>query len=199
MRSRAEPGIIVREAGPDDLEPCAAIRPVYTTGAVWQVRRDADTLQAASSSRQAATTYSLPTMRFTLQQARLPQARSLLLPSSTVPLTESWHQASARFVAIQDEQVCGYVLLQTLPDQQQGWIGRLLVDTQARRQGAGRALVRAARNRALARDLAALTAHVPVRNVAGVEFYQRCGFVVCGLIEHFYPTREGALMLSRAL
>jgi ribosomal-protein-alanine N-acetyltransferase len=95
------------------------------------------------------------------------------------------------------ERPGGYLLLQILTDQQQTLIARLLIDQAARRQGIGTALIGAARAWAAKRGLTSLLAHVPLRNVPGVEFYQRCGFHVCGISEQFYPTREDALLLMR--
>jgi ribosomal protein S18 acetylase RimI-like enzyme len=51
----------------------------------------------------------------------------------------------------------------------------------------------------MAHDQVALTAHAPLRNVPGITFYQRCGFHISGVIEHFYPTREDGLLLSQGL
>jgi ribosomal protein S18 acetylase RimI-like enzyme len=68
-----------------------------------------------------------------------------------------------------------------------------------RGRGIGKALVSTARVWATAQGLDALLAHVPARNVGGSAFYSRCGFAICGLVEHFYITRESALMLMRKL
>jgi ribosomal protein S18 acetylase RimI-like enzyme len=53
----------------------------------------------------------------------------------------------------------------------------------------------AARQWAQKRNLIALLAHAPGRNVPGIEFYQQRGFRISGFLEHFYPTREDALFL----
>ncbi len=189
----------IREAHEADLPLCAALHAVYTTSTIWQLRSDSDTGWKRGVASHTAAHPGMPTLSFHLQQMNLPRERLLRLPSATIPLADVWERCCIRLVAFDDTQLRGYLCMQLQADQQQGWIDRLLVDPAARQQGAGRALLNAAMSRALAHQLGALMAHVPLRNVPGILFYQRCGFRICGLIEHFYPTREDSLLLSRTL
>jgi GNAT superfamily N-acetyltransferase len=190
----------IREALPDDLTGCAALRAVYTTQAAWRLSREEVSARQRSGSMHGAAQPALPpTLTFQMQQIRLPRARTLTLPSAAVPLAETWARASLRLVAVRDEQICGYVLLLPWLEQQQGWLARLLVDAPLRGKGAGSLLLRACRMWASSQGLAALLAHAPARNVRGIAFYQRRGFQISGLVERFYPTREDALLLARPL
>ncbi len=187
--------IIVREALLEDLPACAALRASYTTRETWQL-----TVERSPVYQEVA-----PLLNVRMQQVRLPRSLVLTLPSAGVPLDTVWESYSARLVATaapSDDTpppLLGYLMLQLLPDQQQAWIARLLVDAPARGKGVGRVLIRAARSWAAAQGLSSLLAHVPLRNVGGGLFYQRCGFRICGLSEHFYPTREDALLLASAV
>lgn len=187
--------ITIREAESEDLHLCAALRPVYTTRVVWQFGSDSDARLKRSSVRVIAS--GTTELHFSMQQVRLPRVRTLILPSATIPLVEVWESYALRLVALQDDQVCGYLLVQAMPDQHQAMIARLLVDNAVRRQGVGTSLVRTVRAWGRAHHLTALLSHVPLRNVPAVEFYQQCGFCISGLVEHFYPTREDALLLRR--
>jgi ribosomal protein S18 acetylase RimI-like enzyme len=213
--------MMIREARTEDMAACAALQASYTTQAVWQVRREGDPRGAGEVTQGG------PLVSFLVQQVRLPQKRLIPLPSAMMPLERVWERSDVRLVAVDgggpaldgaaDERpagvsgegggassppsppVRGVLLLQMLPDQQQAMIARLLVDRPARGQGVGTTLLRAARAWATAEGVSALLAHVPLRNVPGIAFYLRRGFRVCGLHEHFYPTREDALLLVRGV
>jgi ribosomal protein S18 acetylase RimI-like enzyme len=182
--------IMVREAENDDVPACAALQPLYTTRTVWRMVQEGETGPTRGEE--------IPALSLYLQQVRLPQSRVLRLPSSLVPLERVWDSAGTRFVAVQDdEHICGYLLLRLLPDQCLVMVSRFLVDAPARGQGAGKALLRAARAWAASEGEISLLAHAPLRNVPGIGFYQRRGFRICGLSQHFYPTREDALLLRQ--
>jgi ribosomal protein S18 acetylase RimI-like enzyme len=199
MPTQTHPTIAIREATDDDISYCAELRAAYTTDAVWQLQRNGETAWSKHAAGHAPLMHGTPMLNFHLQQVRLPRTRRLLLPSAAVPLEDAWNAADLRLVALHNDNPCGYLLIQVLPDQQQGMINRLVVDEWLRRKKLGRSLVRAARAWARLEELNGLTAHVPVRNVGGVAFYQHCGFHLSGLLERFYPTHENALLLSRAV
>jgi GNAT superfamily N-acetyltransferase len=176
----------VRPAEPEDLAACAAFTATYTTRVAWQLTLDGD------AGRDGP-------LQVQLQQVRLPRTLTLALPSAGAPLDAAWATAAAVLVACEGPQVCGYALLQALDDQRQGLVARLLVDLPARGKGMGSALVRAAREWGAQQGMVRLLAHAPLRNAGGVSFLQRRGFRICGHSEHFYATREDALLLERWL
>jgi ribosomal protein S18 acetylase RimI-like enzyme len=178
--------LTIRPAQPDDLDLCAAISPTYATRSAWQLTVSGD------AGRDGP-------LDLRLQQARLPRALTLTLPSAAAPLAETWAQAAAIFVAEDAGQVCGYMVLGALNEQRQALLARLLVDEARRGKGCGTALVREARAWGQQAGMVRLLAHAPLRNTSGVSFYQRRGFRICGLSEHFYPSREDALLLERWL
>ncbi len=184
--------ITIRQALPDDLPHCAAITATYTTRFAWQMAREGKVQierQAEGDAR----------LSFHLQQVRLPKTRMLRLPSASIPLETRWHRYDARLVALWDEVLCGYLMLHVPGDQQQAMIARLLVDEPARGKGVGAALVQAAGEWAIRSGAFALLAHAPLRNVAGITFYQQRGFRISGVSEQFYHTREDALLLGHML
>lgn len=202
--------ITIREASIEDREGCAAIQALYTTRSAWQIMSEGDPERMNIPQNQG-----MSLLTFYIRQVRLPQTRVLRLPSALTPLERVWDQYDARLVAVEEpapaeihneedkkaapEVIKGYLLLDVLHDQQQGIIKRLLVDRAARGRGAGKALVRAARAWAMRQGLETLMAQVPMRNVPGIEFYQKRGFRICGLCQHFYPTREDALFLVQTV
>lgn len=176
--------IIVRAAEDDDLHLCAALGATYTTRKAWQLTIDGDAGRAGP-------------LQFALQQVRLPRTLTLTSPSAMVPLRATWDRQDLILVAQDGETVCGYLCLQLAHDQGQYLISRLLVDAPARGKGAGTALLENAYSWAVAQRSTRLLAHTPLRNTPASTFFQRCGFRICGVSEHFYPTREDALLLER--
>lgn len=182
--------ITIREATTDeDLAACAALRATYTTRAAWQFLSDEHLPEGSEGAPGASV------VQFHLRQTRLPRKIVLRLPSALVSLSEIWPACAVRLVAQNDAAICGYLLMQLLPAQRRAFITRFLVEPPARTRGAGTALLRAARAWTAAQGLGALLAHAPLRNVPGIAFYQRRGFRICGLSEHFYAAHEDALLL----
>ncbi len=178
--------VTVRAAEPEDLEVCLSFPATYTTRVAWQLAIDGD------PSRNGP-------LHMSLQQMRLPRLLTLTLPSALIPLQATWDMQDLILLALDNEVACGYLCLQLLPDQGQGLITRLLVNPPSRGKGAGTALVRTALGWASAQGLMRLLAYTPLRNTPGSTFYQQRGFRICGISEHFYPTREDALLLERWL
>lgn len=173
--------------------PCAELEATYVTRAAWQI------ILEGSPVRPEGYTYGHPVLGFRLQQVRLPKPRVLRLPSALIPLEKAWHSYAVTLVACDDTVYCGYLAIQLQADQFQAVIARFLVDDALRGRGVGTALLRAAQAWAFDQGVVSLLAHVPVRNVPGVMFYQQRGFRICGVCEHFYPTREDALLLMQAV
>lgn len=188
---------MVRQARPEDRVMCEALSATYTTKATWQISLEG----RPTRYDHAGCANDLARLSFHMQQVRLPRTRTLRLPSSITPLVGTWHGCHYHLAAFSDdgegETLCGYLLLALQPDRQQALMVRFLVDEPFRGQGVGTALLQAARAWGGEEDLQVLVAHAPLRNVPGIEFYQRRGFRLCGLQEHFYPTREDALFLSQ--
>src|SRR5262245_49063904 len=147
--------ITIRPAEQEDLESCAALEATYTTRTAWQLTLEGDAGRNGPLSMQ-------------LQQVRLPRTLVLALPSASIPLQQAWAGCSAAFVAYESEQLCGYTLLQSLPDQHQALLARLLVDAPVRGKGVGTALVREARGWASQEGFVRLLAHAPLRNTGGI-------------------------------
>lgn len=176
--------ITVRVAEAEDCDVCASLVAAYSTRMTWQLTPDGDAGRAGP-------------MHLALQQVRLPRLLTLTLPTALVSLHAVWSRYDLVLIAQDEDNACGFLCLTALPDLNQALIARLLVDASSRGKGAGSALVRAAVGWAASQNLLRLLAHVPLRNTPGSDFYQRRGFRICGVSEHFYPTREDALLLER--
>ncbi len=176
--------LTVRIGEAEDCDVCASLVATYSTRMSWQLTPDGDASRSGP-------------LQLALQQVRLPRLLTLTLPTALVSLHDVWSTYDLALVAQDEDDICGFLCLRALPDLNQALIARLLVDVSSRGKGAGSALVRAAIGWAASQNLLRLLAHVPLRNTPGSSFYQHRGFRICGVSEHFYPTREDALLLER--
>lgn len=178
----------------EDIEACANIKAFYTTRSVWQIQRDDERITTHHAFENEPMLF-----HYHVQKVRLPRLRALRLPTSVAPLTTIWKKYDAYFVAEEQTHIYGYLFLHTAPERAQMQIAHLLVEEEVRNKGIGTLLLEAAQDWTLQQGYLSLLGHAPVRNVPGISFYQHRGFRFCGFSEHFYPTREDALLLVNIL
>ncbi|MFH1843056.1 MAG: ribosomal protein S18-alanine N-acetyltransferase [bacterium] len=102
------------------------------------------------------------------------------------------------FVAVQAEQVVGYLMAWRVMDQLH--ILNLAVDPDFGRHGVGTLLLRTALARAGALGLCEATLEVRESNAGAIVFYRRHGFTTVGRRPRYYAdTQEDALIMTVAL
>ncbi len=84
------------------------------------------------------------------------------------------------------------------------WVQSLYIDRGRRRQGVGGQLINTALTQARTLDARALFVETQVSNGPAIRFYQKHGFAVCGVNDHFYSNddvahNEVALFMVRPL
>lgn len=172
----------VRPGTTADLAELEAIETTFTTDQVWQVeyRTEADEFA----------------VRF--RPTRLP--RPVSAPVGGPPPAE-WPQADLFLVALDplNGQRVGAMVATTDSRRGVAQLALILVAPQYRRQGAGRALLRAASQWARGVGLAAIVAEVRTQNHPASRFLMRCGFVVCGYNDRVFPGRDIALLMCADL
>ena len=97
-------------------------------------------------------------------------------------------------VAEQDGAAVGYVGCQTVLDE--GYIANVAVSPACRRQGIGRALVRALVSHARSQGLTFVTLEARASNAPAIALYEGAGFRRVGVRRNFYtaPTEDAVLM-----
>ena len=97
-------------------------------------------------------------------------------------------------VAEQDGAAVGYVGCQTVLDE--GYITNVAVSPACRRQGIGRALVRALVSHARSQGLTFVTLEARASNAPAIALYEGAGFRRVGARRNFYtaPTEDAVLM-----
>jgi ribosomal protein S18 acetylase RimI-like enzyme len=96
--------------------------------------------------------------------------------AATVIPSKLAFQPDLLFVAVDGQRVAGSVMAGY--DGHRGWINRLAVLQSYRKQGIGRALVREAEARLLAKGCVKINLQVLASNAATAEFYRRLGYSI---------------------
>ncbi|HZG66609.1 MAG TPA: GNAT family N-acetyltransferase [Herpetosiphonaceae bacterium] len=177
----------LRPAELDDLDACTTIACAVSSHHVWQLTLARDPAAALATSE-----YTM-----TLRCLRLPRQVVVELPGE--PLEAVWDRAIAAFVACDDADIGGYVLLTPAEERPAATVARLVVVPELRRRGVGTALMRLAAGWAASEGLTGLNAHCSTRNHPAVAFFTRSGFTFTGYSESYYPRDEVALFWQRGV
>lgn len=139
-----------------------------------------------------------------LRPEDLPDVLRIERASFSVPWSETTfrnlflHPDADLLAAERNGALVGYAILWTIADQAE--LGNVAVAPEARRQGVGERLVRAALAAARRRGAREIFLEVRESNVGAQALYRRCGFEVVGQRRRYYthPT-EDALVMRRPL
>lgn len=105
-------------------------------------------------------------------------------------------EKSAVFVAVSDNEVCGYCGVNTVLDE--GYITNIAVLKNYRRQGIGNELLNALCKFAKEKNLAFLTLEVRKSNTPAISLYKKYGFEQAGERKNYYSSPvENALLLTK--
>jgi GNAT superfamily N-acetyltransferase len=177
----------LRPAELEDLRVCGSIPMRVASSHAWQLLADPDSPASPAAGE----------LHVTLRRHRLPRPVAVDPPGA--PLEVVWDQAAMVFVAAEEDEILGFVALDTTRERPAARIARVVVAPAVRRQGIGTALVHTATRWATTEGLVALAAHCSARNDPAVAFYLRCGFSFAGYSESYYGRNEVALFWQRAV
>jgi GNAT superfamily N-acetyltransferase len=177
----------LRPAELADLEVCTAIPRAVSSSHVWQLTIGRDPAASLATSE----------FSMTLRCLRLP--RQVVVEPSGEPLGGLWARAVAAFVACEDTELSGYIVLTPAEERPAATVARLVVAPELRRRGIGTALLRLAARWAASEGLTGLNAHCSARNHPAVAFFTRSGFTFSGYSEAHYPRGEVALFWQRGV
>jgi [ribosomal protein S18]-alanine N-acetyltransferase len=94
----------------------------------------------------------------------------------------------------QSETVIGFVIAWTVRDE--GEIATIAVSENARGQGIGEKLVRAALHESARRGAATVFLEVRPHNQSARRLYEKCGFQVVGLRKNYYRDGDDAVLMK---
>ncbi len=166
--------ILIRPLAAADLAPLAAMDLAYDTRRVLTIQRAGGGAEIDVSFRWRDVD-SAPRLYNEYSEQRLRDA---------VPRVDAF------FVAEMDGAARGMLLIVVPPWADAAEITDLAVDNAARRCGAGRALVAAAVEFALGRELRSLWVEPRADNAAAIEFYLKLGFRISGYNDRLYSNGD---------
>ncbi len=103
---------------------------------------------------------------------------------------------SAVFVAVSDNEVCGYCGVNTILDE--GYITNIAVLSDYRRQGIGNELLNTLCSFAKEKNLSFLTLEVRKSNTPAISLYKKYGFEQAGERKNYYTSPvENALLFTK--
>ncbi len=136
------------------------------------------------------------TWRLTPQRLAQPFRSSSFAPTPAEWDTLEQHLAAGRregFVARVDGAPVGFIELEAQTWRQVCFVWNLLLHRPYRGQAIGTALMQAAIAWARRRRLRALGLETQTNNWTALNFYQKLGFELCGIDDHFYTNSDRAV------
>jgi ribosomal-protein-alanine N-acetyltransferase len=104
---------------------------------------------------------------------------------------------SFTLVAERDDEILGFIVAESR--RQAGHIITIDVVAEARREGVGSALLRAAENRLLQAGAVTVALETPVNNESAIRFYKQNGFFVEKTVSGYYSGQLDALVMTKEL
>ncbi len=166
-----------------DLANCLTLDGSYETDFVWQVTQQQDSGQFIT--------------RF--QTVRLPRAMRVQYPAWSEALLAHQQRGDLILVAAETTEVRGYLDQETQPDQGIAWLHHLVVASDRRRQGVGKALLQRGVQHARQLELSHMMTVVQSKNYPAIQFLGQQGFRFCGYNERYYHNRDIGLYFVRGL
>ena len=130
------------------------------------------------------------------QEVRLPRPMRVRYPRDPERLMEEWTHKLTLLVSEIEEELTGYLALESGPAPGSAWITDLVVDLRYRRQGHGTGLLRAARRWSSERDYRTLFLEMQSKNFPAISLARKLGFGFAGYSDHYFPDQDIALFFS---
>lgn len=175
--------MLIRPAGPADLEPCSKLDASCVTDHVWQM----DVHEGEG------------TVTVSFREVRLPREVRVEYPRRGRDLFAGWERRDGFLVAVENGHIRGYVALTAQAEHGIAWVGDLVVDRAWRRRGIGSALLRAALRWGREQNLTSLVVEVSTKNYPGICFCRTCGLRLYGYSDHFWASQDIALFFGQSL
>lgn len=175
--------IQIRSAEPEDLTPCGELDHSYATDRVWQM-----------DSRRANGSW-----RVVFRTVRLPREVQVGYPRQGEDLLAGWRRRDGFIVAEIDDRVCGYATLARQPEHGILWVGDLVVDRAARRNGVGTALLKASAQWGCRKGMVRLTLEVQTKNHPAIQFCRSSGLTFSGYNDHYWASEDIAVFFTGRL
>lgn len=170
----------VRPAVSSDISALAELDHGFSTDHVWQMGYQGG-VEGASIQ---------------FQEVRLPRPMRVRYPRDPDRLIDEWTHKLNLLVSEVEDELTGYLALESGPAPGSAWITDLVVDLRYRRQGHGTGLLRAARRWSAERDYRTLFLEMQSKNYPAISLARKLGFGFAGYSDHYFPDQDIALFFS---
>lgn len=174
---------VIRDGLAPDIAACLALDHTYETDYVWQVVLHQDSQQQ--------------TVAFKTE--RLPRAMQVTYPASEQRLRLALPAGNAFLVALEDDDIVGYLTLRPDPIHAIALVQDIVVAPSYRRQNIGTRLLNVARKWAMEKRLKQLTIETQTKNYPAILFCQKAGLTFCGFNDHYFQNQDIAVFFSQSL
>jgi len=173
----------IRPANPNDLTRLMSIDHSCSSDYVWQLELRNETKRVTAD----------------FHEVRLPREVTVMYPRDPSKLVDEWTKRDVVLVALQAENLVGYVGAVEEHIASVAWVMDLVVAPEVRRQGAASALLAAIQAWAVERGVRRLVLETQSKNHPCIRLAQKFGYEFCGYNDQYYPTQDVALFFGRAL
>lgn len=173
------PEIDIRQANTDDLENLSQFEHGYYTDYVWQMNLDLSPESVKSEFR----------------RVRLPRRVFVCYPRDRQAIFESFENAEALLLAMNDDHPVGYIKL--VAENDVARVSDLVVTSSKRRKGIASGLMLAALDLVAYRQFRTVMIELQSKNDPGIQLASKLGFNFCGFRDDYFPNHELAIFFSR--
>jgi len=177
------PEIGIRPTISTDLSELTSLEHSYQSTYVWQMERNVEDGQILVSFR----------------EVRLPRKVRVEYPRSPELIHLEWSQRLEMLTATLQEIPVGYIRLEDHFSPNTAWVTDLVVRENMRRQGIATALLLAAQQWSVQRNLRRMVISMQSKNYPAIRLALKLGYEFCGYNDHFYANRDIALFFARFL
>jgi GNAT superfamily N-acetyltransferase len=139
------------------------------------------------------------TWRVVFRTVRLPREIQVGYPRQGEDLLAGWRRRDGFIVAEVKDRVRGYATLATQPEHGILWVGDLVVDRAARREGVGTALLKASAQWGCDKGMVRLTLEVQTKNHPAIQFCRSSGLTFSGFNDHYWASEDIAVFFTGRL
>lgn len=133
------------------------------------------------------------------REIRLPRPIRVDYPVSPRSLLERSKLLSVVLLACLEEVPVGYIGLTTNHAYTYTWVKDLVVHERWRRRGFASALIQAAMDWSIERDIYRISLEMSSKNYPAINLAKKMGFEFCGYDEYYYPNNDIAIFFIKFL
>ena len=135
----------------------------------------------------------------TFREIRLPRSVLISYPKTLNTLVDDWNRGSVMFVALYEDNLCGYLRLIENSTPENSLITDLVISTPYRRQGIATNLIFSSFKWISERGKTRINIETTSKNYPAINLFKKLRFDFCGYNDQYYDSNDVALFFGREL